>query len=85
MALHVIHFYGFINPSTVPNLRDVILSAIQQGNASEILLMLSSEGGESHSRIYRLSILAPNVPNTHYTHLQHKHRGIYRRTGVFSL
>lgn len=45
MSSHAFHFYGPITPKSFENLRAQILTAIQQQGAEEIILYLSSEGG----------------------------------------
>ena len=49
MSKHVIHFYGPISALSLQEFRNVTLQAICQGQASEILILLSSEGGDLNS------------------------------------
>lgn len=45
MKTHAFHFYGPVTPKSFENLRAQILTAIQDQGAEEIMLYLSSEGG----------------------------------------
>jgi ATP-dependent Clp protease, protease subunit len=45
MAAHIIHFYGPVTPASIEELRNCALSGIQEGHADELLISISSEGG----------------------------------------
>ena len=50
MSKHVIHFLGPVNVISIQNLRNIILQSINgQKPASEIELLISSEGGDLNS------------------------------------
>lgn len=49
MPKHVIHFYGPITPLSFQEFRNVVLEALCKGQASEISILLSSEGGDLNS------------------------------------
>ena len=46
---HCVHFYGPVSPRSFENLRSAILEALQVGNAKNLCLYLSSEGGDLNS------------------------------------
>ena len=45
MAAHIIHFYGPVTPASIEELRNCALSGIQQQKADELMIHISSEGG----------------------------------------
>lgn len=49
MGKHVVHFYGPLSPMSFQGFRDVMLEAFAQRAATEITILLSSEGGDINS------------------------------------